>query len=424
MPDFYGSPTAGSYWGQLNYNEATIYAGLVVLYLAVAAVLEKPKFWVLYLSVLLAGLLYFVVGGPGVKLVAWIPGLKYLSVHRSSLFLPLILGLLAAKAIDLQQLSWRSIIVPALLICGILSAMVGANLEDILLHQNIALPEISTAFIFILLTFFFLSYGHLYGGNRAYVRLGIVVLIFVDLVLFGRHYNPTGPIDDLFPPTPSIPFLQEHAESERVVPLQWDSVQTFVPNILMLFGIREVGGYSSMLTTRLYQLVVTDDPEIQWFWFNRGHNMLLSSDPSDRLLDLFNVRYSISPEPMDEPPPVAEQVAAPCIDRTEPLRVGAPLHGSFQTQQSAINRIDLPFLIDGGLTGESDMIEVRMWRLNDQAEDLMMEEFIMPQDVRLQPTQTISFSPEAGFPGQAYRWRSGSLATSAEICDFARTHVG
>ena len=404
VPDFYGSPTADSFWSQINYNEGTIYAGLVVLYLAIAAVLSKPKFWVLYLSVVLAGLLYFVVGGPGVELIAWIPGLKYLSLHRSSFFLPLILGLLAAKAIDFQRLPWRSIIVPVLLICGILAGMVAANLEDILRYQKIVLPEIATALMFVLLTFLVLSYGHLYVGKRVYVRLSIVVLIFIDLVLFGRHYNPTGPIEDIFPPTPSIPFLQEHADSDRVVPLQWNNTLTFVPNILMLFGIREVGGYSSMVATRLYQLVVIDDPEIQWFWFNREHNMLPFSEPSDRLLDLFNVRYSISPEPMGEPSPVAEQVAAPCTYRTEPLHPGAPLLGSFQAQQSAINRIDLPFLIDGELTDESGTIEVRMWRLNDQTEVLMMEEFIMPKDVSIQPTQTVFFSPETEFLGQAYRW--------------------
>jgi hypothetical protein len=127
--------------------------------------------------------------------------------------------------------------------------------------------------------------------------LSLVALCFADLYHFGSAYNPAGAIQKLLEPSPAVEFLQSATSpTDRVTVLQADNRVLLPPNLLMPYFIAEPGGYSSLMTPQLHQLVSRDDPQIEWQWHDRGHNMLPFSHPSERLLDLLNVRFIIKPQ--------------------------------------------------------------------------------------------------------------------------------
>jgi len=83
----------------------------------------------------------------------------------------------------------------------------------------------------------------------------------------------------------------------------------FGPNVLSIYGLADAGGYSSLVSARYHQLIAAGDPKLDIWWMDRNNNMVTFSHPSQRLLDLLQVAYVVSPLPLADPGIRAEWVA-------------------------------------------------------------------------------------------------------------------
>jgi hypothetical protein len=240
-------------------------------------------------------------------------------------------------------------------------------------------------------------------------------LVFVNLAWFGRNYNPAGEVDDLFPVASTVQFLREQAPGERVVALQRGPV-LFGPNVLGMFGLREAGGYSSLVGERYHNLLTAADPALDSKLANRASNHLLFSYPPQRLLDMLSVGQMVTSEEIFDPGPEAEFVRSGCRAAADPITAASPLEGTFDVWRTAINRIDLSF-VPPQSASEGALI-FRVWR-GAQGDDLFVETRLPVADIANSPQQVVYFGAQPDAPGQTYRWRidsDGADAAALRLC--------
>lgn len=91
-------------------------------------------------------------------------------------------------------------------------------------------------------------------ANPTRRRLGVTLLfglLSLELLDRGIMYNTTAPPAGLFPSTPGIERAAEVAGADRV------AVDGLKPNVLLPFGVRDVGGYRAMHPARVKALYTT-----------------------------------------------------------------------------------------------------------------------------------------------------------------------
>jgi hypothetical protein len=417
IPDFYGNPTLpGEYRGQLNFSEATVYAGVVALLLACLAPLGQKHRFSRYLLVLALALTYFAVGGPGVQALGALPVLKYVSLHRSVFLLPLLIATLAAMAVSERELSVRAAFIIACLFSALVWVAIRLNWGDAAAHwQDLRRPVLRAAVLLALACILLLLRKHL-RRVRWLADAGLAALVFADLFLFGSRFSPSGPIEQLMPPTPVIEYLRAHAGLLRVVAYQSGDV-LFGPNVLSIYDLAAAGGYSSIVPGRYRQLVRAGDPKTDVWWMDVNSNMIAFSHPSRRLLDLLQVGYIISAVPLDEG--VRAEVAHDgCSGDTGEIAATHTVSGTFSICDTVINRLDLRFRVyrPGQATGQ---LSVKMWEGAHRAR-LMLDVQLDAAQLQDNEVVTLYFEPERDAPGRTYAWEicaaNGVSHTGVALC--------
>ena len=402
VPYFYGSPTTLTpYWGAINFAEGTIYAGLPVLILASLAPFVVRRFFVVYLSLLTIAITLFVVGAPGVQELGVIPILKYLSLHRTTFLLPMLLAILAAFTLSESQIPLGI----AAIICASLTGAVGlviyGNWTVVQGHwQELETPLLRAGLLAIATMLFLVVRQRLPSGRRL-AEWGLLGLVFLDLFTFGSRFNPTGPISELVPSKPAIDYLGVNSGTFRVAAIQASDV-LFGPNLLSLYNVAEAGGYSSFVSARFRELVAAGNPEVDIPWMDRNRNMITFSRPPERLLDLLGVAYIASPKPLADPGVRAELDIDNCDHESAPIGGAYSITGSFFVHDTAINRLDLRFRVrePAQMSGE---IRVRMWR-GLERQRLVLDTQLSVSELRDREPITLYFAPEKEAPGQTYTW--------------------
>jgi hypothetical protein len=366
---------------------------------------------------------WFAVGGPGAVQLGALPVLRQVPPHRVVFLLPLLVGWLAALALDQPLLGWRRIVV-GLSVLLLLAA--GASLAA----WN---PQTAAGGLFWWDAAF--SAGLLLAAAGALVLRSlrpqwrtpcdwlVVALVFINLASYGRDYNPAGPVAQLFPPTPVTDYLEQVQDITRAAPLQQGSALLFGPNAITDYGVLQPGGYSSLVLGAYYDLISRGDPVIAMPWIDRSSNFVLLSEPSARLLDLLNVNLLVSPVELADPGPVAEFVGGPCHTAL-PLTGATPLAGEFTVWHSALNRLDIPLApapvaasasaagasaagagaAGAGAAGAGAAVRLQLWR--DGPGGVLIVDIAAPVEELLpQPQWTVYFAPEDDAPGRRYAWK-------------------
>ena len=403
VPHFYGQPTGGgAYWGASNYSESTIYAGLVALLLAGIAPLASPRMPVLYLSAVGALTVYFILGGPGVSILGPIPVIKYISLHRTVFLLPLIIALLAAKTLSEPTTpQWSVIAVGVALLSIVYLALVQLNSGHARDHWSQLQVEVLRAGILLGSAVVLLAVRYRYAALKPAAEWWLIVLAFADLYLFGSHFNPVGAVAQLMPATSGIEYLRTHAGFERVLAFQRNNDVLLGPNVLSIYGVSEAGGYSSLIVARFHQLVTSGDPKIDISWMNSNGNMVTFSYPSQRLLDLLQVKYLISSEPFHDPGIRAEQMIEGCDGDSGEINAAHPVTGAFTVRNTAINRLDLRFRPLKPPSQDSTMV-IRLFRSANPTQPVL--EARQKVSDLMEGKITLYFAPERDAPGQSYIW--------------------
>lgn len=407
-PGFYGGPqSATPYWGALNYSEATLYAGIPALVLSLAALLTARRFYTRYIGLSALLLLWFIVGGPGVGVLATVPVLRDVSVHRALFLLPLVIAILAAKALDEPELSPRTAVGVAVglavVVAGVWYTYRG---QPYATWTSLAKPLLRTAILLAL------TVGLLALRARASRRLiaewALIVLLLADLFVWGGHFNPTGRVDQLLPPTRGVAYLQDHGGAGRTLVHQSDAGLLFGPNVLSVYGIAEAGGYSSIVSGRLHELVAKVQPSL-------GQNMIIFLHPTRRLCDLLQVAYVVAPHPFLDPGVRAEVLGSSCVSATREIGAADAISGTFLVRDTAINRLDVPIrVLRPPAAGAAP--EVRLWPEADPAHPALDARAEL-ENVADGQTLSFYFTPQRDAPGTRYAWEvAAGEPTGVALC--------
>jgi len=417
VPDFFGNPaTDAPYRGALNFAAAATYAGLAPLVLAGLAPWASPRRALARrISLLTLAVAAWVLGAPGVGLVRALPFLGYLSLSRAAFLLPLCIAALAAIALD--DARPRRLAVAAALavpVALVLVALAG-DWGEASRHTDELQGPLLRAALLLGATAALLALRHR-DRVRPAADVGLVGLVFLDLFVAGAGFNPVGPADALLPPTPGIHALQARGPLSRIATLQRDGVVLFGPNVPSVFGLAEMGGYSSVVPRRYADLVRTDDPEVDVWWMRPNRNMVVVSHPTRRLLDLLAVDALVSASPPG-PPVVRAAIEGGACAGVAAISAGRPLSGTFGVRDVAINRLDLPLEADGSGPVRG-ALEVRLWPA-DEPRRPVLEAEVDVADSEERPT-TFYFEAQRDAPGRSYAWEVRALSlgesTSVGLC--------
>lgn len=276
LPTVFGSPTEGTFWGINTNGGPSAYAengcsvGILGLLLAtvglVAAWRARPavRFFAVAggLALLLAlgtplnGLLYF--GLPGFA-QSGSPA-RILGVWTLCAAVLAALGVDALPSLTRRQgLAALSALSGGLVLCAAYTALyIAQNAPPGTLSAGLAqVPDWWRLPVGVLLGaggFWALNQRGAWDARA--LRAAFAALVLAELLGANGSYNRTSQASEVYPATPLVSFLQAHAGSARIMPINrvWGLSQppqaVLPPNSGMVYGLRDLQGYDSLLPKR------------------------------------------------------------------------------------------------------------------------------------------------------------------------------
>jgi O-antigen/teichoic acid export membrane protein len=351
MPDFFGNPTHHTYfdfldwqtkavtgttdlsghprpypfWGIKNYVEAAAYVGVLPLLLGlVALVFRRDRYtWTFFAYAAFSLLLAF--GTPLYRLFWALPGFEQLHTPFRWLF-PCTFSLAVLAGLGVTTLTESghrfrhgSIVLGAGALLGglLLIALAAARwlyepaltLAEHLLSSSQTLaaafssPQMLYSYQFrnlLVLGLLLLSGGLVLalGPRTRRGKLALVAIVVADLFFFGYDYNAAASPRLLEFTPPAVRFLQEDQEPFRVVSFGWEDA--LPPNTAMLKGIQDARGYDSIIPKQYVAFWgLMEEP--QGLLYNRIHKLVRQESLTSPFLDLLNVKYVLSTQPLALP---------------------------------------------------------------------------------------------------------------------------
>jgi hypothetical protein len=319
-PNFFGNPLDRSYiWPFAtfqNYNEQSVYFGVVPLALACAALCaglrKKP---LLILGVLALGCLAVAWHLPGFEAVSHLPIFSMAPNKRLRLPFVLLGAVLAGFGYDLvrEQLRQRErrgragygllavwLLVLALFVWIVsLKLTIGATVPPdtfryLLLNSVFSFGNWRTylplAVALAGLAGYFLCLGSRLSERR-YAGL-LVGLVALELIGLGWGYNPAVREREILPPAKSIEFLKGREQQPYRI-LTTDGY--FYPNFGAAYGIADVAGYDVPVYQRYSDLYLAQGGQS----FGGQIDSRQMWDPVWPLVDFLNVKYVVSPRELN-----------------------------------------------------------------------------------------------------------------------------
>ena len=359
--NLYGQPVISTDWGIKNYVEGGAYLGILPLLLAAVAVLsrltphasrsthttsrptlhasrfsESDNGSVIWIFALLAVVsLSFVFGTPLYRLIFLLPGINQLHspfrwVFPYTFSLAVMAGLGAdvlAKGRNprsLPWLGWGTLLVGMGTLAALaLSRIFIGPLEPLLRKAFIELAQASYTFASWELFYSYevrnlarlglllaasgavllLSHSnrawHARWGRLYPWHIAAVALLGADLFLFGSGFNPAAdPKLAEFKP-PVVDFLQSDPDLYRFTTLEWHD-RTFNANVGMYYGLYDVRGYDSIIPKQYAEYMGLIEHQGQLL-YNRISPLFGLHSLDSQLLDLLNVKYILTTQPLHHP---------------------------------------------------------------------------------------------------------------------------
>jgi hypothetical protein len=190
--------------------------------------------------------------------------------------------------------------------------------------------------------------------------------------------------------------LQQDPSLYRVLPLQSERL-VFGPNVLSIFDVQTIGGYTPLIQADYYDLYKAISDQVDFPWLRSSPNKLAMSvfEPA---VGLLNVKYVLSAKPLPA-------VDSPQVDQ---MRCDAAVFldddwttEEFMATEPGLNRIDI-LLAPGTVAGDS-AVKFRLWR-DEINGDLVAEAEVLATPLDAPAVQTVYFAPVADSAGQSFVW--------------------
>ena len=304
IPNATGNPGIDTIWNgnRPNYNEATGFAGIGALFLAVFGVgwqwRREPS---VVTALVTIGLVSFgIVYGPLHELAAYVPLLDLTATRRLLAVVCFAVTALAGLGADalLTQSRREEGATPArpVMVAGC-SAVLGLVIMGLILRRigigiDRLLPTVSGLFGFWILVAVLsvLAAGSfVVTGTRLrrarWAVAGFGALVIVEGALFAGPFNPRVPLSEVPPHSSAVDWLKEHAGDRTIVGLN----QALAPESATLFGLHDARGVDPLINPRLIEFWSKADPDLNPAW-----RMIILRRPGADWLAAAGVAYVVA----------------------------------------------------------------------------------------------------------------------------------
>lgn len=300
MPNAFGNPATKDFWGPANFNEISVYVGVVPwLVLPVAVLGARARAGTIFFLALLGISAAIVYGVPGVgPALAALPPFDTTIAVRNADLLVFSLCVLAAFGLDtLARLEPTARRVAAFAVRVAFSVVVLAAFGFVASVQALAgkTPPTSSLWsqylwllVFSVLATLIILHGLRRPGHGTSV-VGLAAIQLAALAPLAVIYNPVVDASLLdYSPPPVVKHLQARtaADGARV-----SFTGIGGANLSTIFRLFEVGGYDGMTPRYVEQLV---DPVGSLEAYASGA-LRVTVDPASPIVDLAGIRYIVLP---------------------------------------------------------------------------------------------------------------------------------
>ncbi len=349
MPDFFGTPVQGNWWGFDNYNETALYVGILPLLLVGAAVWLARKQRVTQFWLAWGGLgLLWALGTPVYGVLYVLPVFNGLLPSRAAVLVVVATAVLAAIGLDklleptAVRRSGRWLVVAPLLLLA---------LAAVYLVWYRGQVEWTFWIRPLLLFSGFLAGGGLllWARWRGALPAGwfgglALALVALDLFIAGVGYNTISPVAEMFPQTGTAVFLHSLPTPPRITSLA-EGV-AYRPNTALAEFVPGLSGYGPGIAQRLVDyLRLAEGGEVIRF----GRVLLPLQGVASPLLDALGVSHIVTTQDVwgDEAQAIR---AAPAVADWQVL--GAGWQRPLFVNRAGLFRIDVPLRAASSAQGD------------------------------------------------------------------------
>jgi len=303
VPDFFGNPTTGNYWGVWNYGEFISYIGVIPLIFSFYALLFRRDKKTLFFGVItLTSLTMALPTYPG-KLIYQL-NVPFISTSQPTRLLSVVsfgLSVLTALGFDvwikdksLKKTLYSLFIPIATLIIGWLVVYIPSIFQFSITTENLYISKrnlILPTFTFLISICVLTVYSVFKKSYGSVFKIVIGLIIIFDLFRFGWKFTSFSKTEWLFPETRLIQEIKNDKENARFMT---DDRRILPPNFAAYYQIQDVAGYDPLYLNNYAQLISAwerDLADITPINFNR----ILNPVRFDSFIpDLLGVKYLMS----------------------------------------------------------------------------------------------------------------------------------
>lgn len=280
VPDFFGNPATGNYFGFMGYQETTGYAGILAIVLIWGA-LKTKKSSLKTTALLSLGIgLVLAFDNPISRLVYQlkIPLISTGYASRNLLFLSFSLAVLTALGLtNLNSHRKSSMVVMSILGGMLLVYFVVLKILPIEISKNYSVTFRNLVFPIIIITVInLINFININNKIKTWLFLGVIIF---DLGRFAIKFLPFSKAEFANLKIPSIEFLQNNSVGYRI---ERDD-GSLPPNTWIYFGLPSPSGYDPLMPLDYSKLLKNN--------FSRYAEINGWDSP---LLDLLGVKYVLT----------------------------------------------------------------------------------------------------------------------------------
>jgi len=370
VPDFFGSPVAGPFWGLGNFNEYTAYLGIIPLLFAFMALALRRDRIAFFFALLLVGSLLLALGTPFYKLLmVVVPTFRDTRVAGRFVFLSIFsLAVLAGlgadyllRAVRGKAVGSRVIFLALLAFIAALAGVITFSLWRTFFYLHLAPPGIDPSnpslslvvryslirgsfplliFAGALVLTFLLSAKRV---RASHFQISMVALLVLDLFHFGMNYNPVVDPRLVFFPTQATDFLARDKELSRIVRFGDEPLfSPLPPNTGLVYQIADSDGSDAFVLKRYVRFLnsIEDHGDFARRYNTQG-NLLEASSLASPLLDLLNVKYVLTSGSLADAQ--VHREGQDISDDKIPVTGDTQPGQSFVAHYDGLNRVDVRF---------------------------------------------------------------------------------
>lgn len=246
IPDFFGNPATGNYFGFFNYHETVIFSGVLASFTLIYSLLsyknlKSDKFF--FIVFLLTIFLLFKNPVSAAIYEYKIPFISTAVAGRFAIISTFCISVLASRFVEKYKFTLISLLAYlTIFISSLILLYIGKNTahagDEYFNMVKISLRNI----IFPLLIAFMLFSVTFFKKTRLFVPFVILILI-ADLFRFGWKYEPQVSASYLFPSMPAIEFLKSQEGEFRI---EREKGPILPPNTWSYYKIHSPSGYDPM----------------------------------------------------------------------------------------------------------------------------------------------------------------------------------